>query len=123
MSPRAGARTFLSLQTPQDIVTYPLVTSSAVPPRLARYEPTQKSEKISHSLISRWMPSVLVESISMMKDAERSSDGLTFLSLHLARHELERGEFKIVPISLSWIKMRFAVMYLPHCTLSRSQMH
>jgi DNA-binding transcriptional LysR family regulator len=54
----------------------------------------------------------------MMKDTVRSSDAVTILSLYMVRHELDRGELKVLPIALPWITTRFAFLSLSHRTLS-----
>jgi DNA-binding transcriptional LysR family regulator len=103
----------------KDVIAYPLVTSSTVPPRMARM-PTRSATKQAsmQTLLARWNPSITADSVPMMKEVVKASDAVTILSLYLARQELARGELAILPIPLSWIKARFAVMYLSHRTLS-----
>jgi DNA-binding transcriptional LysR family regulator len=70
------------------------------------------------TVLGRWLPTIYTDSIAMMKDTVRRSDAVTILSLYLVRHELDRGELKVLPIALPWMKTRFAFLYLSHRTLS-----
>jgi DNA-binding transcriptional LysR family regulator len=101
---------------PGDILAYPLITSTTVPPRLRLSGSTQADA--TTELFSRWSPSSCSDSIATMKQAVRASEAVTLLSLYMARHELERNELKILPVSMSWVTPRFAFMYLSHRTLS-----
>ena len=105
--------------TLEQAAAYPLVTSSTVPPRVARLS-TQGQSKHARmqAALGRWLPTIYTDSIAMMKDTVRRSDAVTILSLYMVRHELDRGELKVLPIALPWITTRFAFMYLSHRTLS-----
>jgi DNA-binding transcriptional LysR family regulator len=70
------------------------------------------------AVLGRWLPKIYTDSIAMMKDVVRMSDAVTILSLYIVRHELARGELKVLPISIPSITARFAFMYLSHRTLS-----
>jgi DNA-binding transcriptional LysR family regulator len=70
------------------------------------------------AVMGRWVPRIYTDSIAMMKDTARTSDAVTIPSLYLVRHELDRGELKVLPVALPWIKVRFAFMYLSPRTLS-----
>jgi DNA-binding transcriptional LysR family regulator len=105
--------------TLEEATRYPLVTSSAVPPRIARFATRgQSGQARMQAAMGRWVPTIYTDSIAMMKDTVRMSDAVTMLSLYLVRHELDRGELKVLPVSLPWIKARFAFMHLSHRTLS-----
>lgn len=69
-------------------------------------------------IFARWIPTIYTDSIAMMKDTISASDAITLLPLILARHELDRGEFGVLPVHLPWIRASFAVMHLSHRTLS-----
>lgn len=105
--------------TLEEATRYPLVTSTAVPPRIARLSTGgQSAHARMQAAMGQWEPTIYTDSIAIMKDTVRTSDAVTILSLYLVRHELDRGELKILPIALPWIKTRFAFMYLSHRTLS-----
>lgn len=103
----------------EEAAVYPLVTSKAVAPRLARLKLPKKSQAAKmQECFALWTPAVITESVTLMKEVVEHSDAVTVLSLHLARKELEKGDFKVLPIDLSWIQVQFAFMYLSHRTLS-----
>lgn len=103
----------------QDIASYPLITTAAAPSRLAALsQHGGRTGKTDGNLLSRWMPTIAVESVHMMKRIVAESDGVTLLSLHLVRHELARGELAVLPLPLPWLKVNFSVMHLVHRTLS-----
>lgn len=105
--------------TLEQATSYPLVTSTAIPPRIAGVSTGRQSRHASmQTLMGRWVPTIYTDSITMMKDTVRTSDAVTILSLYPVRHELDRGELKVLPIALPWITPRFAFMYLSHRTLS-----
>jgi DNA-binding transcriptional LysR family regulator len=98
---------------------FPLVTSSTIPPRIARLSTQGQSRHArTQAVLGRWLPTIYTDSVAIMKDTVRTSDAVTMLSLYLVRHELDRGELKVLPVALPWVKARFAFMYLSHRTLS-----
>ena len=105
--------------TLEQAAEYPLVTSPTVPPRVARLSTQgQSGHARMQALLGRWLPTIYTDSITIMKDTVRSSDAVTILSLYMIRHELDRGELKVLSISLPWVTTGFAFMYLSHRTLS-----
>ena len=105
--------------TLEQAAAYPLVTSSTVPPRISRLSTRGQSRHTRmQAVLGRWLPTIYTDSIAMMKDVVRMSDAVTILSLYIVRHELARGELKVLPISIPRITARFAFMYLSHRTLS-----
>jgi DNA-binding transcriptional LysR family regulator len=105
--------------TLEEVAVYPLVTSSTIPPRIARLSTQGQSRHARmQAVLGRWLPTIYTDSVTIMKDTVRTSDAVTMLSLYLVRHELDRGELKVLPVALPWIKARFAFMHLSHRTLS-----
>jgi DNA-binding transcriptional LysR family regulator len=102
-----------------DAATYPLITSTSVPPRIARMPMNGSSRNAkAHAVFARWAPTVSTDSIAMMKETVAASDAITILPRSLVHHELERRELAVLPISLPWLRASFAVMHLSHRTLS-----
>ena len=102
-----------------DLVDYPLVTMGIAPNRLAQMGRHLKGvEADRHRQIERWPPTISVNSITTMKTMVAHSDAVTMVSLKMVRHELDRGELAVLPLSLPWLKTHFAVMHLAHRTLT-----
>jgi DNA-binding transcriptional LysR family regulator len=102
-----------------DLVDYPLVTMGIAPNRIAQMGRHLKGvEAAQHKLIERWPQAIAVNSITSMKTTVANSDAVTMVSLKMVRHELDRKELAVLPLSLPWLKTHFAVMHLTHRTLS-----
>lgn len=111
----------LDKQTPtlEDVMAYPLVTTSTIPSRLAKLDHAAGgTDARLNKLLARWMPTVAVESVTMMKQVVMQSDGITILSLYLARHELPQGRLAVLPVPLPWLKGVFSILRLAHRSLS-----
>ena len=101
------------------LLDYPLVTMGIAPNRIAQMGRNLKGvEADQHKLIASWPPTISVNSITSMKTMVANSDAVTMVSLKMVRHELDRKELAVLPLSLPWLKTHFAVMHLTHRTLS-----
>lgn len=102
-----------------DLPDYPLVTMGIAPNRIAQMGRQLKGvDAAQHKLIERWPQTIAVNSITAMKAVVANSDAVTMISLKMVRHELDRKELAVLPLSLPWLKADFAVMHLTHRTLS-----
>jgi DNA-binding transcriptional LysR family regulator len=105
--------------TTSDLVNYPLVTMGIAPNRIGQMGLKLKgAEADRHKLMASWPPAISMNSITAMKTVVARSDAVTIASLKMVRHELDRKELAVLPLSLPWLKTHFAVMRLTHRTLS-----
>ncbi len=102
-----------------DVADYPLVTMGVAPTRIAKMgEHLKDVEAARHNLFAHWPQTISVNSITLMKAIVAHSEAVTMISLKMVRHELALKELAVLPLSLPWLKVDFAIMHLTHRTLS-----
>lgn len=105
--------------TASDLVAFPLVTMGIAPNRIGQMGRSLTGvEAEQNKLIASWPPAISVNSITSMKAIVAHSDAVTMVSLKMVRHELDRKELAVLPVRFPWMKTHFAIMHLPHRTLS-----
>lgn len=100
-------------------IRYPLCTTSLAQVLISQIN-TQRNRKDreNQELIGRWRPTVLVDSVNMMKETVETSDAVTFMPYLLIDKELQEKRLAVLPFALNWLQATFSVMHLAHRTIT-----
>ena len=105
--------------TLSDILSYPLSTTSGIPPMLVkRFRVAQPKQSDCDSHVLKSIPSVGCESLSMMKTIVLESDAVGLLPLNVVLPEVELGKLFVLPFVEPWMKVNFGIVRLAHRSLS-----
>ena len=105
--------------TLNDILCYPLSTTSGIPPALVkRFRVAKPKQSDGDSHVLKSIPSVGCESLSMMKTIILESDTVGLLPLNVALPEIELGTLAVLPFVEPWMAPSFGIVRLAHRSLS-----
>lgn len=101
------------------LLEYPLCTTSLAHVLINQLNTRKNSrEQQEQELFARWIPTVHVDSVAMMKQSVCSSDAVTIMPYLLIEKELEQKILVVLPIALNWLQATFSAMHLSHRTMT-----
>lgn len=104
-----------------DILQYPLVSTSRLPPRLlAPFAAASRQPDAPDGQRGRSVPAIACESLTMMKAIAMGSDAVALLPLAAASTELRARELVVLPLVEPWLAGQFAIIRLARRVLPPS---
>lgn len=103
--------------TAADVLAYPLVSTTRIPPRVL--EPLlARSGTPARAVPSRAVPTIACEAISIVKQVVRGSDAVGMMVPAMVTGEVERGELELLVAGEPWLRTRAGIITLRDRTLS-----
>ena len=105
--------------TMSDVLHYPFVSISRIPPALLRQFVSESAAGDNPSRPGlKTFPSIACESVIMMRNIVVKSDAVALLPLNILIPDLEAKAIAVLPLSLPWMQSDFGIVRLARRSLS-----